>query len=279
MLIRRAVARGLRPHRASREAYLQRAMRERVGVKACASARTSFSSSAASFRAGRGRRPPSRPGLVRVGGVALNKASEEFADDAAIEAEAPHPYVSRGGVKLAAALDAFAARPRRARLPRRRRLDRRLHRRAAQARRGDAWSRSTSAADSSTRASPPIRASARSKVVDARVAHAASSSASAPRRDRLRRKLHLAAARAAACADARRATGVARQPRQAAIRGRAGPRSSRAGSGARRRLARACAEVRACVEARGLDGPRPHRPRRSSAAAGRGNSCSRRRHG
>ena len=50
-------------------------------------------------------------GLVRVGGVALRKASEAIADDAAIEAEAPHPYVSRGGVKLAAALDAFGLDP------------------------------------------------------------------------------------------------------------------------------------------------------------------------
>ena len=50
-------------------------------------------------------------GLVRVGGVALKKASEEVAEDAPIEAEAPHPWASRGGVKLAAALDAFALDP------------------------------------------------------------------------------------------------------------------------------------------------------------------------
>jgi 23S rRNA (cytidine1920-2'-O)/16S rRNA (cytidine1409-2'-O)-methyltransferase len=50
-------------------------------------------------------------GLVRVGGVALKKASEEVADDASIEAEAPHPWASRGGVKVAAALDAFALDP------------------------------------------------------------------------------------------------------------------------------------------------------------------------
>ena len=34
-----------------------------------------------------------------------------MADDASIEAEAPHPWVSRGGVKLAAALDAFGLDP------------------------------------------------------------------------------------------------------------------------------------------------------------------------
>jgi 23S rRNA (cytidine1920-2'-O)/16S rRNA (cytidine1409-2'-O)-methyltransferase len=50
-------------------------------------------------------------GLVSVGGVALSKPSEEVADDAPIAASAPHPYASRGGVKLAAALDAFALDP------------------------------------------------------------------------------------------------------------------------------------------------------------------------
>jgi 23S rRNA (cytidine1920-2'-O)/16S rRNA (cytidine1409-2'-O)-methyltransferase len=50
-------------------------------------------------------------GLVSVGGATLRKASEEVAEDASIEAEAPHPSASRGGVKLAAALDAFALDP------------------------------------------------------------------------------------------------------------------------------------------------------------------------
>jgi 23S rRNA (cytidine1920-2'-O)/16S rRNA (cytidine1409-2'-O)-methyltransferase len=50
-------------------------------------------------------------GLVSVGGVALKRASEEVAGDAPIEAAAPHPWASRGGVKLAAALDAFALDP------------------------------------------------------------------------------------------------------------------------------------------------------------------------
>src|SRR5271165_494664 len=50
-------------------------------------------------------------GLVSVGGAALRKASEEVAEDASIEAEALHPWASRGGVKLAAALDAFALDP------------------------------------------------------------------------------------------------------------------------------------------------------------------------
>ena len=50
-------------------------------------------------------------GLVSVSGVALRKASEEVAADAPIEAGAPHPWASRGGIKLAAALDAFALDP------------------------------------------------------------------------------------------------------------------------------------------------------------------------
>jgi 23S rRNA (cytidine1920-2'-O)/16S rRNA (cytidine1409-2'-O)-methyltransferase len=50
-------------------------------------------------------------GLVSVGGVALKKASQEVPGDAPIEAEAPHPWASRGGVKLAAALDVFALDP------------------------------------------------------------------------------------------------------------------------------------------------------------------------
>ncbi len=50
-------------------------------------------------------------GLVRVGGVAIARPSDSIDDGAAIEAQAAHPYASRGGVKLAAALDAFALDP------------------------------------------------------------------------------------------------------------------------------------------------------------------------
>jgi len=50
-------------------------------------------------------------GLVSAGGIVVRKASENLAPDAAIIAGAPHPWVSRGGVKLAAALDAFALDP------------------------------------------------------------------------------------------------------------------------------------------------------------------------
>lgn len=50
-------------------------------------------------------------GLVSADGVVLRKASETVLAAAAIEAQAAHPYVSRGGVKLAAALDAFGFDP------------------------------------------------------------------------------------------------------------------------------------------------------------------------
>ncbi len=50
-------------------------------------------------------------GLVTANGVKVRKASEMIGDDAEIAAEAPHPYVSRGGLKLAAALDAFGFDP------------------------------------------------------------------------------------------------------------------------------------------------------------------------
>jgi 23S rRNA (cytidine1920-2'-O)/16S rRNA (cytidine1409-2'-O)-methyltransferase len=47
-------------------------------------------------------------GLVTADGVPVRKASDEIALSAVITAAPEHPYVSRGGVKLAAALDAFA---------------------------------------------------------------------------------------------------------------------------------------------------------------------------
>ena len=46
-------------------------------------------------------------GLVRADGVTLCKPSDEISEEAAIEAAPEHPYVSRGGIKLAAALDRF----------------------------------------------------------------------------------------------------------------------------------------------------------------------------
>jgi 23S rRNA (cytidine1920-2'-O)/16S rRNA (cytidine1409-2'-O)-methyltransferase len=46
-------------------------------------------------------------GLVIANDVVVRKASEEIAIDARLSASAAHPYVSRGGVKLAAALHHF----------------------------------------------------------------------------------------------------------------------------------------------------------------------------
>ncbi len=50
-------------------------------------------------------------GLVAADGRVVRKASEEVEEGARVTASAPHPYVSRGGVKLAHALDVFAVDP------------------------------------------------------------------------------------------------------------------------------------------------------------------------
>jgi 23S rRNA (cytidine1920-2'-O)/16S rRNA (cytidine1409-2'-O)-methyltransferase len=47
-------------------------------------------------------------GLVTLDGRQVTKPSEPAPDSAVLAAVAPYPWVSRGGVKLAAALDAFA---------------------------------------------------------------------------------------------------------------------------------------------------------------------------
>jgi 23S rRNA (cytidine1920-2'-O)/16S rRNA (cytidine1409-2'-O)-methyltransferase len=50
-------------------------------------------------------------GLVSVDGRVIAKPSQTIASDAEIVAQAPYPWVSRGGVKLAHALDAFGVDP------------------------------------------------------------------------------------------------------------------------------------------------------------------------
>jgi 23S rRNA (cytidine1920-2'-O)/16S rRNA (cytidine1409-2'-O)-methyltransferase len=50
-------------------------------------------------------------GLVTADGVRLKKAADEVADSAELQASPEHPWVSRGGVKLAAALDHFGFDP------------------------------------------------------------------------------------------------------------------------------------------------------------------------
>jgi 23S rRNA (cytidine1920-2'-O)/16S rRNA (cytidine1409-2'-O)-methyltransferase len=51
-------------------------------------------------------------GLVTADSVPVTKAADEIAIDASLRAEPVHPYVSRGGLKLAAALDHFHFDPR-----------------------------------------------------------------------------------------------------------------------------------------------------------------------
>ena len=51
-------------------------------------------------------------GLVTADNAPVRKASDEIRRDAALQAAPAHPYVSRGGVKLSAALDQFRFDPR-----------------------------------------------------------------------------------------------------------------------------------------------------------------------
>ncbi|HEU4661924.1 MAG TPA: TlyA family RNA methyltransferase [Pseudolabrys sp.] len=51
-------------------------------------------------------------GLVTANGVPVRKASDQIAADATVHADHAYPYVSRGGMKLAAALDHFQFDPR-----------------------------------------------------------------------------------------------------------------------------------------------------------------------
>jgi len=50
-------------------------------------------------------------GLVSANGAVVGKPSARLPEDAALEASPAHPWVSRGGLKLAAALDAFGLDP------------------------------------------------------------------------------------------------------------------------------------------------------------------------
>jgi 23S rRNA (cytidine1920-2'-O)/16S rRNA (cytidine1409-2'-O)-methyltransferase len=50
-------------------------------------------------------------GLVSADGLRVEKPSQPLAPDTELRASRAHPYVSRGGVKLGAALDAFAIDP------------------------------------------------------------------------------------------------------------------------------------------------------------------------
>lgn len=50
-------------------------------------------------------------GLVSADGLPVRRPSDEIAADAVLQARPEHPWVSRGGLKLVAALDAFAIDP------------------------------------------------------------------------------------------------------------------------------------------------------------------------
>lgn len=50
-------------------------------------------------------------GLVNVRGAPVKKPSDMLEEDADIEAQRPYPYVSRGGVKLAGAIEALGINP------------------------------------------------------------------------------------------------------------------------------------------------------------------------
>lgn len=52
-----------------------------------------------------------RAGLVKADGRPVAQPSDKIASDAALEARPAHPFVSRGALKLAAALDSFALDP------------------------------------------------------------------------------------------------------------------------------------------------------------------------
>ena len=58
-----------------------------------------------------GARAAIEAGLVRANGVQVAKPAQEIAADAVIEADPAHPYVSRGGLKLAHGLAAFGVDP------------------------------------------------------------------------------------------------------------------------------------------------------------------------
>ena len=173
-------------------------------------------------------------GLVSVGGVALTKASAESGRRRADRGRAAPPLclARRGQARRGARR--FRARSRGPRLPRCRRLDRRLHRRSARAGRGERSSPSMSATDSSI---PRLAADPRVRSLEGLDARALDARASrrAAGGDRLRRELHLATARAAACPETRRRArrGSSASSSRSSRSGR--PTSSRAGSGARRR--------------------------------------------
>ena len=107
----------------------------------------------------RARADPGRPACASTASRSPRPARRSRADAEITVATPDHPYVGRGGLKLAHALDAFGIDRHGTPRARHRRVDRRLHRRAAAARRARASSRSTSATASSIGSCAAIRGS------------------------------------------------------------------------------------------------------------------------
>ena len=183
----------------------------------------------------------------------------------------PSPYVSRGGHKLAAALDAFGDRPGRTRLPRRRRVHRRLHRRPVAARR-DAGLRSRRGSRTAGRIAP-ARPAGRVDGADER-----------PRPDRVRPSRSRSASPSIDVSfislalvlppvAATLGPGSARRrPRQAAVRSRARADATTASCAIRRSIARSCERrrgrgARRSVSVRGPSSPRRSPDRRATASS------------
>ena len=180
---------------------------------------------------------------------------------------------SRGGLKLAHALDAFGIDVAAAR-PRHRRLDRRLHRRAAPARRARGSWRSTSATVSSTGACATIRASSCIEHVNARASDApltcpAASTSSRSTSRSSRCATFCPSVPAPAAPEGRR-----RRAGEAAVRGRPRARCARASSAIRRCTRASSPRYRAAGAEVGLTPRGDRRRRRSPARRATSSSCS-----
>ena len=257
---------GPRPGTPQRVGHLRLPLRSRFTQRATAGSRVKDRRMAANAPRSAGKRQRADLALVEQGlapsrekARALILAGEVLAGDRPIDKagdlvdagaelrlrSAPMPYVSRGGVKLAHALDTFGDRRQRAGRAGRRRVDGRLHRLPAAARGGARL----------LRRRRPRAAGVEGRVRSARArarrrqhpAGAARSAARARRPRRHRRVVHLAAPRVARAAAAGAAGRAGRRAGQAAVRGRPrrrrqgrhrarrGGARPRAGRGARRR--------------------------------------------
>ena len=192
----------------------------------CVSARISFSSSAASLRAGPALRPRSRPGWSASAESRSRRPRKRLPATRRSKPRPPTPGRRAAGssLSLRSTPSRSILRPR---LPRHRRLDRRFHRRPAGAGRGEGRRRRCR-----PRAARPAPRGGPARPLARRRRRAGANCDDAWRTagcDRHRCELYFATACASARAQARRRAGVARQPDQAPVRTR--PRRSRQGPG------------------------------------------------